>query len=76
MELNNAAPVPTVLRNTNATVYYRSEGGSAYGPGSMGAQWALAALRKPRELCWELDILNDRWSGYWRRLGIWAPRGE
>ncbi|MES1263204.1 MAG: substrate-binding domain-containing protein [Peristeroidobacter soli] len=33
--LNNAAPVPTALRNTNATVYYRSEGGSAYGPGSI-----------------------------------------
>jgi hypothetical protein len=46
----------------------------AYGPGSIGEQWALAALRKPRELCWELGILNDRWSAYWRRLGIWEPR--
>ena len=47
----------------------------AYGPGSIGECWALAALRKPRELCWELGILDDRWSWYWRRLGIWAPRG-
>jgi hypothetical protein len=33
--LLNAAPVPVSIRNTNATVYYRSEGGSVWGPGSI-----------------------------------------
>ncbi|MEO8019347.1 MAG: substrate-binding domain-containing protein [Pseudomonadota bacterium] len=33
--LLNAAPVPVAIRNTNATVYYRSEGGSGWGPGSI-----------------------------------------
>jgi hypothetical protein len=33
--LLNAAPVPTAIRNLNATVYYRSEGGSGWGPGSI-----------------------------------------
>ena len=33
--LLNAAPVPTAIRNTNAAVYYRSEGGSVWGPGSI-----------------------------------------
>jgi hypothetical protein len=33
--LLNASPVPVALRNTNATVYYRSEGGSVWGPGSI-----------------------------------------
>ena len=33
--LLNAAPVPVALRNTNVAVYYRSEGGSGWGPGSV-----------------------------------------
>jgi hypothetical protein len=36
----------------------------------------LEALRKPRELCWELGILNERWTPWWKALGIWAPRGS
>lgn len=47
----------------------------AYGPGSTYRQFAVEALRKPRELCWELGILDERWSPWWRRLGIWAPQG-
>jgi hypothetical protein len=33
--LLNAAPVPAAIRNLNATVYYRAEGGSGWGPGSI-----------------------------------------
>lgn len=47
----------------------------AYGRGSSGALLARAALSKPRELCWELGILNERWTPLWKALGIWAPRG-
>jgi hypothetical protein len=47
----------------------------AYGPGSVGAARVRAALSKPRELCWELGILNDRWAALWKVLGIYAPRG-
>ena len=36
----------------------------------------LAALRKPRQLCWELGVLDDAWSGYWKKLGLYAPRGS
>ena len=45
----------------------------AYGPGSLGAARTIEALGKPRELCWELGILNDRWSPMWKALGVYAP---
>lgn len=48
---------------------------SAYGRGSRHHRMVLAALRKPRELCWELGVLNDRWAPYWKALGLYAPRG-
>lgn len=47
----------------------------AYGRRSPGAQRARAALGKPRELCWELGVLNARWAPFWKLLGIYAPRG-
>jgi len=47
----------------------------AYGRGSEGQRWVQAALRKTRELCWDLGILDERWMPYWKALGIWAPRG-
>src|SRR5262245_6269581 len=33
--LLNAAPVPAAIRGLNAAVYYRAEGGSGWGPGSI-----------------------------------------
>jgi hypothetical protein len=45
----------------------------AYGPGTPYRQMVLDALRKPRELCWELGILNQRWAPWWKALGIYAP---
>jgi hypothetical protein len=48
----------------------------AYGPGSRGAEFMQKALFKPRELAWELGVLNERWTPLWKRLGIWAPRGQ
>ncbi len=48
---------------------------AAYGPGSPAQQRTLDALRKPRELCWELGVLNEPWSRVWKALGIYAPRG-
>ncbi|MBX3027596.1 diiron oxygenase [bacterium] len=48
----------------------------AYGPGSKGADYIKRALFKPRELCWELGVLNERWAGLWKRLGIYAPAGS
>lgn len=42
--LLNAAPVPVALRNTNATVYYRSEGGSGWGPGSIAKATQIKRL--------------------------------
>ncbi|HSQ00822.1 MAG TPA: diiron oxygenase [Candidatus Dormibacteraeota bacterium] len=48
----------------------------AYGPGSKGAEYIKRALFKPRELCWELGVLNQRWAGLWKRLGIYAPQGS
>jgi hypothetical protein len=48
----------------------------AYGPGTQHRKLVLEALRKPRELCWELGILNQRWTPWWKALGIWAPRGS
>ncbi|MFN8641816.1 MAG: diiron oxygenase [Candidatus Binatia bacterium] len=48
----------------------------AYGPGSKGAEEIKRALFKPRELCWELGVLNERWAGLWKRLGIYAPQGS
>jgi hypothetical protein len=47
----------------------------AYGPGSRGEELMKRALFKPRQLCWELDVLNARWAPLWRRLGIYAERG-
>jgi len=47
----------------------------AYGRSSLGAQRAREALGKPRELCWELSVLNERWAPLWKLLGIYAPRG-
>jgi len=48
---------------------------ATYRHGSSYHDLTLQALRKPRELCWELGILNEQWSWLWQRLGIWAPRG-
>jgi len=48
----------------------------AYGPGSLGAEHIKRALFKPRELCWELGVLSERWAWLWKRLGIYAPRGK
>src|SRR5688572_5715320 len=42
--LVNAAPVPVALRNTNVTVYYRSEGGSGWGPGSVAKNIPIKRL--------------------------------
>jgi hypothetical protein len=47
----------------------------AYGPKSNQRQRTLEALRKPRELCWELGVLDDNWARLWKALGIYAPRG-
>ena len=48
----------------------------AYGPGSKGSEYIKKALFKLRELCWELGVLNERWAGLWKRLGIYAPKGS
>ena len=48
----------------------------AYGPGSLGAARTIEALAKPRELCWELGILNEAWSPAWKALGVYAPRAR
>ncbi|MFQ5515522.1 MAG: diiron oxygenase [Myxococcota bacterium] len=48
----------------------------AYGRGSLGAERARQALSKPRDLCWELGVLNERWALLWKALGIYAPRGS
>ena len=48
----------------------------AYGRGSLGRRRTIEALGKPRDLCWELGVLNERWAGLWKRLGIYAPRGK
>jgi hypothetical protein len=48
----------------------------AYGPGSRAAEHVKRALFKPRELCWELGVLNARWAWLWQRLGIYAPPGS
>ncbi len=50
--------------------------GEAYGPGSRAAEHVKRALFKPRELCWELGVLNVRWAWLWRRLRIYAPQGS
>jgi hypothetical protein len=42
--LLNAAPVPVALRNTNVAVYYRSEGGSGWGPGSIAKNVPIKRL--------------------------------
>lgn len=46
----------------------------AYGRRSPGRRRTIEALGKPRELCWELGILNERWQGLWKRLGVYAAR--
>jgi hypothetical protein len=48
---------------------------AAYGRHAPHRRRTVQALRKPRELCWEIGVLNDAWSPYWRALGVWAPRG-
>jgi hypothetical protein len=48
----------------------------AYGRRSLGRRRTIEALGKPRDLCWELGVLNERWAGVWKRLGIYAPRGR
>lgn len=48
----------------------------AYGAGSMGADHIKRALFKPRELAWELGVLNERWAPLWKKLGIYAPQGS
>lgn len=45
----------------------------AYGPGSTGEALVRENLRKPRELCLELGILNECWAPLWRWLGLLAP---
>ena len=47
----------------------------AYGPGSPSEERIKRALFKPRELCWELGVLNARWAWLWQRLRIYAPQG-
>jgi hypothetical protein len=48
----------------------------AYGPGSRAEEFIKRALFKPRELCWELGILNARWAPIWKLLRIYAPQGS
>jgi hypothetical protein len=48
----------------------------AYGRRSLGRRRTMEALGKPRDLCWELGVLNERWAGLWKRLGIYARRGR
>jgi hypothetical protein len=48
----------------------------AYGPGSRAEEFVKRALFKPRELCWELGVLNARWAPLWRALRIYAPQGS
>jgi hypothetical protein len=48
----------------------------AYGPGSAAEEGVKRALFKPRELCWELGVLNERWAWLWQRLRIYAPQGS
>jgi hypothetical protein len=48
----------------------------AYGRGSHAEEQVKRALFKPRELCWELGVLNPRWAWLWQRLGIYAPQGS
>ena len=48
----------------------------AYGPGSKGAEHIKRALFKPRELAWELGVLNERWAPLWKKRGIYAPQGS
>jgi hypothetical protein len=65
-------PLPHVVRLYNIPRAVMRE---AYGPGTRHRQMVIEALGKPRELCWELGILNARWTPWWKALGIWAPRG-
>jgi hypothetical protein len=42
----------------------------AYGPGSVFRAFAIEALRKPRDLCRELGVLDEKWERLWSALGI------
>jgi hypothetical protein len=42
----------------------------AYGPRSNHKQRVLDALRKPRELCREIGVLDDNWARLWSILGV------
>jgi hypothetical protein len=66
-------PLPHVARQYEIPAAVMRE---AYGPGTRHRRMVLEALRKPRELCWDLGILNDSWTPWWKALGIWAPRGS
>lgn len=48
----------------------------AYGPGSRSEDFIKRALFKPRELCWELGVLNARWAPLWQLLRTYAPQGS
>lgn len=48
----------------------------AYGRHSRAEDFVKRSLFKPRELCWELGVLNARWAWLWQRLGIYAPQGS
>jgi hypothetical protein len=49
--LLNAAPVPANLRNKNVIVYYRSEGGSIYGVGSLAKNLSVQELQVNATVC-------------------------
>ena len=49
--LLNAAPVPTALRNKNVIVYYRSEGGSIYGVGTLAKNLSVQELLVNPTVC-------------------------
>jgi hypothetical protein len=42
----------------------------AYGPRSNHKQRTLDALRKPRDLCREIGVLDDNWARLWSMLGV------
>ena len=60
-------PSPQIVRQYKIPPRVMRE---AYGPGTSYRQMVLEALRKPRELCWELGVLNRRWAPWWKVLGI------
>lgn len=50
-QLLNASPVPVALRNQNFVVYYRSEGGSVWGPGSVAKDQDITGLQVTATNC-------------------------